>query len=364
MMSTGEVAKFMNNVLFRSKVLSVIPSGKMLKTTPKFYIISFFHQIMTIFIAINAFIYFINKVSSQSNVFKIVVPINIVLSCITLNIIKIFLLLNAKEYQDIFSSILEINLRMKRINPFFPPVYNTFETKVFEALWTLIFLYAFLSGGVYYAVGKLNFVRLSTFLHNTNLNMIHFILTAIDCFVTGINIQLEYIKKNIHPKAKIFTLEQCVAVYSKICNTCLKIEKIFSIHLLLTLSLYFVMLIMHMHFLIMNPSSKNLRAKSLVDEYNLAMIALCSIDILLCAKCFQMLHSNSEKLNVALYEVLIKRESKELLKCKKLLASIYINRRISTTALQFFDVDFMMVQSMISSCTTFIVIMSQFESSA
>lgn len=290
-MSTGEVAKFMNNILFWPKALLVVPSGKMLKATNKFYIASIFFQFIIIFVAVNAFRHFANAMT-LSTVVRIVLVIYIMISCIILNVIKIFLQLYASHYQEIFASLLEIHSRMKCINPFFPLVYNTFETKIFEALWTLLFLHGTFTGSTSYIYGNLRFWRLSTFLHNININMAHFVLTFIECFVNIINIQLDYIKKNINTKQKLFALEQCVEIYLKIYKTCIKIEKLFSPHLLSIMSLYFVTLIMHLHFLIMKSSEKHYRIKPLQNEYNLAMTVLCAVDILLCARSFQILHSN------------------------------------------------------------------------
>ncbi|CAH1407214.1 unnamed protein product [Nezara viridula] len=361
-MSTGEVAKFINNILFWPKTLSVVPSGKMLRTNNKFYIFSIFHQLMITLIAISAFRYF-TYIVTPIDIFRVILPVYIIFTCIILNAIKVSLQIYANQYKDIFSSLSEINLRLKRINPFSPPLYDTLETKAFEFFWVFSFLYASMLGSVSFFFGDHHIWRLSSFVHNTNINMAHFVLTIIECFVTVINIQLDYIKKNIYTKQKIFALEQCVSTYLKIYNTCLKIEKIFSPHLLLIMSLYFAMIIMHLHFLIMKFSDKHFHTRPLYHEYNVAITVLCAVDILQCARCFQMLHSNSEELNIALYEVLMKREGKELLKCRKLLASIYANRKISVSALEFFNVDYTMVQSMISSCTTFVVIMSQFETS-
>ena len=291
-MSTGEVGKFVELVLFPSKALLVVPYRRMLKTTTKFYIFSILHIFITTFLTIISCKDLLN--SSNRYILTVIYPVNIISSWFVFTVSKIFILFNAKFYKDIFSEMVKINLRLKNLNSFFPPTYNPFEIKASDAAWFFLFVSVLLTHIFFYIVTHpQSLLRITVLTYDFNLSLLHYMLSVLKCFLTVINIQLEFIKRTIYARQKMHTLEECIRIYSKICHVCLKIEKLFGLPIFFIHSFYFIILISNTHYVLMKITPGNdLDLRMLENRRNIGWITMCMIDVLLCAVCCQSLHSN------------------------------------------------------------------------
>ncbi|KAE8573113.1 Gustatory receptor 51 [Halyomorpha halys] len=158
---------------------------------------------------------------------------------------------------------------------------------------------------------------------------------------------------------KVLTVEKRIDALSQLVTLSGKINDIYSKQLLIAVGIGFVGIINHLYYIYQNTSS-NIEWKHLRIPGDCLMLLYRFYILWRLSHSAAVANYKSKKFNILLYQLMMEDTTDELLRNDKLKLHISMKREVVFTACGFFRLDYTLLYSIITSATTYLVILIQF----